>query len=94
MMKHTIKLILEKNLSEHGKIITGKYERTYSQKQRIGSYIISIITMLIILNIALMLNVVFLNLKGVMTDKENPFYIEIVYELTKEGKIFEKGNNA
>ena len=47
--------------------------------------------MLIILSVALMLNVVFLNLKGVITDKENPFYIEILYELTKEGKILKKG---
>lgn len=73
-------------------LITGEFEIHFSKTKRFIKYIDSFIISIPILFLAILLNIISLNLIGSIKDEDNSiFHIKFLSDLTKENQIFEKG---
>lgn len=74
-------------------LITGKYELHYSKTKRFIHYIDSFIISVPILFLAILVNIICLNITGIINEMDNSiFHIRFLSNLTKKGQIFEKGH--
>lgn len=76
-------------------LVTGKYEKFYSNRQRLVQYFFSFIFSQTILSLSFMVNVAFLNLKGDIGNRKDSFlYIHSLNKFSNKGSIFEVGSTA
>ena len=76
-------------------IITGKYELKYSYKKKIINYLISSIITLIFIFIAVLINVISLNLRALIPEKHHKFLNMPRYrQYSNKKRFLEQGNTA